>query len=59
MTTELSNRPSIDEIQDLVARAKEERNEYIAKLLSSAAAKLNAACRSMFEVAASKLSPSH
>lgn len=59
MTTELSNRPSIDEIQDLVARAQEERSEYIAKLLNSAAAKLSAAFRSMFDVAASKLSPSH
>ncbi|WP_417543167.1 RSP_7527 family protein [Marinobacter sp.] len=59
MATELSTIPSIDEINDLVKRAKRERNQYIAESVGSLVAKLNAASRSFFETVASKLAPSH
>ncbi|WP_417519183.1 RSP_7527 family protein [Marinobacter sp.] len=59
MAKELSTTPSIDEINDLMKRARRERNQYIAEGVGSLVAKLKAASRSFSETVASKLAPSH
>lgn len=59
MNQEFVTTPSIAEINEVVERARRERNQYIVAGVRSLAAKTGTALRSLFETTISKPSPSH
>ncbi len=59
MAKQYSTMPSRAEIDHYVKLAKAERNQYIADKTTALMESFKAALRSLFQVAASKQSPSH